>query len=284
MKQTDWNSVSVSCRFDQSDQITEVLEEFGAGSVSLLAPDEDDRTTITALYELDGLDLDQLFSNLENLRQGDVQFQITQEILHGRDWVKESQDKFEPILVNDEMWIVSPWHKVDDSEAKVVTINPGMSFGTGHHPTTRMCLEFLAEHDLSNCEVVDFGCGSGILALAALRLGCRFAWGVDLDNDALDESTDNAERNDLSFRFMAVHPNSLPSDISADLILANLHLDILLELSGTLKSFLSESGWLVMSGILRSQVEQVRKAYEHAFDLEVKYENNWAMIAGERKS
>ena len=284
MKQTDWNSVSVNCRFDQSDQITEVLEEFGAGSVSLLAPDEDDRTTITALYELDGLDLDQLFSNLENLRQGDVQFQITQEILHGRDWVKESQDKFEPILVNDELWIVSPWHKVDDSEAKVVTINPGMSFGTGHHPTTRMCLEFLAKHDLSDYEVVDFGCGSGILALAALKLGCRFAWGVDLDNDALDESTDNAERNDLSFRFMAVHPNSLPSDISADLILANLHLDILLELTGTLKSFLSESGWLVMSGILRSQVEQVRKAYEHAFDLDVKYESNWAMIAGERKS
>ena len=284
MKQTDWNSVSVNCRFDQSDQITEVLEEFGAGSVSVLAPDDDDRTTVTALYELDGLDLDQLFSDLEKFQHDDRQFQITQEILHGRDWVKESQDKFEPILVNDEMWIVSPWHKVDDSEAKVVTINPGMSFGTGHHPTTRMCLEFLAKHDLSDCEVVDFGCGSGILALAALKLGCRFAWGVDMDNDALDESTDNAERNDLSFRFMAVHPNSLPSDISADLILANLHLDILLELTGTLKSFLSESGWLVMSGILRSQVEQVQSAYEDTFDLEVKFEGNWAMISGEKGS
>ena len=284
MKQTDWNSVSVSCRFDQSDQITEVLEEFGAGSVSVLAPDDDDRTTVTALYELDGLDLDQLFSDLEKFQHDDRQFLITQEILHGRDWVKESQDKFEPILVNDELWIVSPWHKVDAPEAKVVTINPGMSFGTGHHPTTRMCLEFLAKHDLSDYEIVDFGCGSGILALAALKLGCRFAWGVDLDNDALDESTDNAERNDLSFRFMAVHPNSLPSDISADLILANLHLDILLELSRTLKSFLSESGWLVMSGILRSQVEQVQSAYEDTFDLEVKYENNWAMSAGERKS
>lgn len=283
MKQADWDSVSVNCRCDRSEKITEILEEFGAESVSVLVSD-DDRTTITALYELGGLDPDQLFSNLEKYRQGDVLFQIKQEILHGRDWVRESQDRFEPILVNDKLMIVSPWHKTDKSKTKVLTINPGLSFGTGHHPTTRMCLEFLTGQNLFDCEVVDFGCGSGILGLAALKLGCRFAWGVDSDNDALDESTDNAERNSLGFHYLAIHSSCVPSDICADLIVANLHLDALLELSGTFKSFLTESGCLVMSGILRSQVDQVQTAYEDMFDLDMKFEDNWALIAGVRKS
>ena len=284
MKNSDFNSVSVSCGCDLSDSVSEILEEFGASSVSVLVPNDDNRTTVTALYELDELNLELLFSNLELLRRDDDQFQIKQETLHGRDWVRESQNRFKPILINDRLWIMSPWHKPDSSVTDTVTINPGLSFGTGHHPTTRMCIEFLTNHRLDDCEVVDFGCGSGILALSALRLGCRFAWGVDTDDDALDESADNADRNDMGFRFMAIHPSNLPSDICADVVLANLHLDTLLELSETLKSLVYDDGWLVMSGILRSQMKQIKQEYEDAFDLDVNYEDNWVLVFGRKKT
>ena len=284
MKNSDFNSVSVSCGCDLSDSVSEILEEFGASSVSVLVPNDDNRTTVTALYELDELNLELLFSNLELLRRDDDQFQIKQETLHGRDWVRESQNRFKPILINDRLWIMSPWHKPDSSVTDTVTINPGLSFGTGHHPTTRMCIEFLTNHRLDDCEVVDFGCGSGILALSALRLGCRFAWGVDTDEDALDESADNADRNDMGFRFMAIHPSNLPSDICADVVLANLHLDALLELSETLKTLVYDDGWLVMSGILRSQMKQIKQEYEDAFDLDVNYEDNWVLVFGRKKT
>ena len=284
MKNSDFNSVSVSCGCDLSDSVSEILEEFGASSVSVLVPNDDNRTTVTALYELDELNLELLFSNLELLRRDDDQFQIKQETLHGRDWVRESQNRFKPILINDRLWIMSPWHKPDSSVTDTVTINPGLSFGTGHHPTTRMCIEFLTNHRLDDCEVVDFGCGSGILALSALRLGCRFAWGVDTDDDALDESADNADRNDMGFRFMAIHPSNLPSDICADVVLANLHLDALLELSETLKTLVYDDGWLVMSGILRSQMKQIKQEYEDAFDLDVNYEDNWVLVFGRKKT
>ena len=284
MKNSDFNSVSVSCGCDLSDSVSEILEEFGASSVSVLVPNDDNRTTVTALYELDELNLELLFSNLELLRRDDDQFQIKQETLHGRDWVRESQNRFKPILINDRLWIMSPWHKPDSSATDTVTINPGLSFGTGHHPTTRMCIEFLTNHRLDDCEVVDFGCGSGILALSALRLGCRFAWGVDTDDDALDESADNADRNDMGFRFMAIHPSNLPSDICADVVLANLHLDALLELSETLKTLVYDDGWLVMSGILRSQMKQIKQEYEDAFDLDLNYEDNWVLVFGRKKT
>ena len=284
MKNSDLNSVSVSCGCGLSDSVSEILEEFGASSVSVLVPNDDNRTTVTALYELDELNLELLFSNLELLRRDDDQFQIKQETLHGRDWVRESQNRFKPILINDRLWIMSPWHKPDSSVTDTVTINPGLSFGTGHHPTTRMCIEFLTNHRLDDCEVVDFGCGSGILALSALRLGCRFAWGVDTDDDALDESADNADRNDMGFRFMAIHPSNLPSDICADVVLANLHLDALLELSETLKTLVYDDGWLVMSGILRSQMKQIKQEYEDAFDLDVNYEDNWVLVFGRKKT
>ncbi len=284
MKNSDLNSVSVSCGCGLSDSVSEILEEFGASSVSVLVPNDDNRTTVTALYELDELNLELLFSNLELLRRDDDQFQIKQETLHGRDWVRESQNRFKPILINDKLWIMSPWHKSDSSVTETVTINPGLSFGTGHHPTTRMCIEFLTNHRLDDCEVVDFGCGSGILALSALKLGCRFAWGVDTDEDALDESADNADRNDMGFRFMAIHPSNLPSDICADVVLANLHLDALLELSETLKTLVYDDGWLVMSGILRSQMKQIKQEYEDAFDLDVNYEDNWVLVFGRKKT
>ena len=284
MSNPDWNCVTVRCGYDQSELITETLEKFGAVSVSITVADSDEQTSVTALYDLDGLNLNALVEELETFRQGNEQFQVEQEILHGRDWVRESQNRFKPLLVNDRLWIISPWHEIESTTADVVTINPGLSFGTGHHPTTRMCLEFLTRHNLSDCEVIDFGCGSGILALSALKLGCRFAWGVDIDSDALDESADNAERNDLGFRYMAIHPDNLPGDIRVNLVLANLQLDMLVELSETLKSLVAENGWLVMSGILNSQVDQIREVYGDSFELNIEQEENWVMVVGENKT
>ncbi len=282
MKEPDWNCVSINCSSDLSETVSEILEGFGAQSVSTTVPDSDGRTDVTALFDSDNMDLDLLQERLKSANCGDDRFRFTQNILHGRDWVLDSQSRFEPILVNDTLWIKAPWHELDVAPKPVLTINPGMSFGTGHHETTHMCLEFLTNHILSDCEVVDFGCGSGILALAAVKLGARFAWGVDIDNDALDESTSNAELNGLSHRFLAVQTDSLPDDVSADVVMANLHLELLIEFADLFDSLISPDGWLVMSGILSSQTDLVSQAYNNKFDLHLRSIGNWSILYGHR--
>ncbi|MDE0309177.1 MAG: 50S ribosomal protein L11 methyltransferase [Acidiferrobacterales bacterium] len=284
MSGSDYTSVAICCGYDMSGSVTEILEIFATCSVSILAPDNDNRTTVTALYEPGSLDLELLFSELEPLAQEDDQFRIKQEIVRDRDWVRDSQNGFKPILISGRLRICAPWHETDASSTNSLIINPGLSFGTGHHATTRMCIEFLTERVLYDCEIVDFGCGSGILALSALKLGSRFAWGIDTDCVALDESTDNADLNNLGFKFIAVHPDDFLSDVQPDVVLANLHLDALLELSETLKSLVYDDGWLAMSGVLRSQVKPVVHEYEDTFDLNVRHDDDWALISGRKKT
>ena len=283
MRYPGWTNVVVDCLFECANSVAELLEEHGALSVSILAADEQVRTTVSGLFDTEYTIGDSLYQDLEPLRQDDSRFAITSEHLEDRDWVREVQQNFKPLQISDRLWIIAPWHQIEARKASQVTINPGMSFGTGQHATTRMCLEFLSELKLKGCDVIDYGCGSGILAISALVLGAEFAWGVDIDPDAVVESTVNAERNGVQDRYMALVPDKISTDVIADIVVANLFENALVDLTHQLTELTAQSGWLALSGILTSQAERVKIRYAHSFDFSLRCDGEWALLVARRK-
>ena len=284
MRYPGWTNVVVDCLFECANTVAEFLEEHGALSVSILAADEQARTTVSGLFDKEFTIGDSLYQDLEPLWQNDSRFSITSEHLEDRDWVREVQQNFKPLQISDRLWIIAPWHQIEARKASQVTINPGMSFGTGQHATTRMCLEFLSELELKGCDVIDYGCGSGILAISALVLGAEFAWGVDIDPDAVVESTVNAERNGVQDRYMALVPDKVSTDVIADVVVANLFENALVHLTHQLTGLTAQSGWLALSGILTSQAERVKIHYADSFDFSLRCEGEWALLVARRKT
>ena len=144
-----------------------------------------------------------------------------------------------------------------------IIINPGISFGTGHHETTWLCAKLLSDLELKGCSVIDYGCGSGVLAISALKLGAAFAWGVDIDPDAVTDSRDNAVLNGVDGNYRCSLPEELPKTFQADIVVANIFADALVGLSDELTRLTRPGGWLILSGILQSQINQVCNAYTH---------------------
>ena len=283
MRNPGWTNVVVDCLFECANTVAELLEEHGALSVSILVADEQARTTVSGLFDKDFTIGDSLDQDLEPLRQDDGRFAITSEHLEDRDWVREVQQNFKPLQISERLWIVAPWHQIEVRKASQVTINPGTSFGSGQHATTRMCLEFLSELELEGCDVIDYGCGSGILAISALVLGAEFAWGVDIDPDAVVESTLNAERNGVQNRYTALVPKKISTDVVGDVVVANLFEDALLRLSSRLTELTAQDGWLALSGILTSQVERVKNRYTKSFDIYTRCEGEWALLVARKR-
>lgn len=198
-----------------------------------------------------------------------------------QDWVRLTQSQFEPIRVNERLWIVPSWHAAPDPGAINLELDPGLAFGTGSHPTTRLCLEWLCAHVQGDASVLDYGCGSGILAIAAAKLGAGRVTGVDIDENALLAAAGNAERNGVTLHL--VH-SAQPLDMQFDIVVANILTNPLCVLAPLLAGRTRPGGQIALSGILSTQVEQVRQAYRPAFDLAVRAEKEgWALLEGVRK-
>lgn len=198
-----------------------------------------------------------------------------------QDWVRLTQSQFEPIRVNDRLWIVPSWHAAPDPQAINLELDPGLAFGTGSHPTTRLCLEWLCGHVRPGASVLDYGCGSGILAIAAARLGAGSVTGVDIDENALAAAADNARRNGVALQLLH---SKHPLDASFDIVVANILTNPLCVLAPLLAGRSRQGGLIALSGILSTQVGQVRQAYRSAFDLTVWAEaEGWVLLEGVRK-
>ncbi len=198
-----------------------------------------------------------------------------------QDWVRLTQSQFEPIRVNERLWIVPSWHAAPDPGAINLELDPGLAFGTGSHPTTRLCLEWLCAHVQDAASVLDYGCGSGILAIAAAKLGAGRVTGVDIDENALLAAAGNAERNGVTLHL--VH-SAQPLDMQFDIVVANILTNPLCVLAPLLAGRTRPGGQIALSGILSTQIEQVRQAYRPAFDLTVWAEKEgWALLEGVRK-
>ena len=273
--------MSVHCLFEQVNSISTVLEDSGALAVTIL-PKPSNRAVVEALFDVNFDHFGVVENQMAPFGDTDAQFRVVQTELADRDWVVESQRSLTPVQVTDRVRIAAPWHAPSDAGKLTVLINPGVSFGTGHHETTLMCAKFLATLNLKGATVVDYGCGSGVLAILALKLGAKLAWGVDIDPDALADSEDNAARNGVQSAYRAVLPDKLPADLTADVVIANLFADALVDLADRLMQLVRSGGWLVLSGILDSQVQQIETRYANDFELNFQNTGQWVAIAGRR--
>jgi ribosomal protein L11 methyltransferase len=208
-----------------------------------------------------------------------------EETIEEQVWERCWLEHFQPQCYGQRLWVLpSGFAEPEQSNAVCLRLDPGLAFGTGTHPTTALCLEWLDGLELSECSVIDYGCGSGILAIAALLLGARRAQCVDLDPQALLATRDNAEKNAVADRLEAGHPKQISLQ-SADVLLANILAGPLVELAPRLTELVRPGGRLVLSGLLREQIADVSTAYQENFHLdEPVCREEWARISAKRKA
>ncbi|CSC86596.1 50S ribosomal protein L11 methyltransferase [Vibrio cholerae] len=203
--------------------------------------------------------------------------------MEDKDWEREWMDNFHPMQFGRRLWICPSWREVPDPQAVNVMLDPGLAFGTGTHPTTALCLEWLDNLDLTGKTVIDFGCGSGILAIAAIKLGAAKVIGIDIDPQALLASKDNAARNGVEDQIEVYLPKDQPEGLVADVVVANILAGPLRELSPTIKGLLKPGGQLAMSGILDTQAESVAEFYRDDLELDpIAEKSEWCRISGRK--
>jgi len=204
------------------------------------------------------------------------------EALDDRDWVRAWMDGYAPMQFGSKLWIVPTGFDAPDPDGVNLLLDPGLAFGTGTHPTTALCLEWLDAHPPVDQVVIDYGCGSGILGIAALKLGAREVWAVDNDPQALVATLDNAQRNAVAAQVKTVMPGDLPA-MHADLLLANILANPLIALAPRFTDFVRPGAALVLSGILADQADSVSEAYRDRFTLQPPAQReDWVRIVGVR--
>jgi len=203
---------------------------------------------------------------------------FTVETLAEQNWVQLTQSQFDPIRVSKRLWIVPSWHDSPDPAAINLILDPGMAFGTGSHPTTRLCLEWLERNVSPICSVLDYGCGSGILAIAAARLGAGRVAGVDIDPLAVEAANANAERNGVNALFA---DSADPVAGEYDVVVANILSNPLRVLAPAICAHVRSGGRLALSGILREQAEEIIGIYAQWLPLQVAdVREDWVCLAG----
>ena len=206
------------------------------------------------------------------------------EQIEDKDWEREWMDNFHPMQFGKRLWICPSWREVPDPKAVNVMLDPGLAFGTGTHPTTALCLEWLDGLGLQGKTVIDFGCGSGILAIAALKLGAKSAVGIDIDPQAILASRNNAEQNGVADRLQLCLSDERPSDLNADVVVANILAGPLKELYPVISQLVKPNGDLGLSGILATQAQSVCNVYAEGFVLALVAEREeWCRITGKLK-
>ncbi|GAB6039767.1 50S ribosomal protein L11 methyltransferase [Endothiovibrio diazotrophicus] len=204
------------------------------------------------------------------------------EALEDRDWVRAWMDNFKPMRFGERLWVVPGGFEPEEPEAVNLHLDPGLAFGTGTHPTTALCLEWLDAHPPQGLRVIDYGCGSGILAVAALLLGASEAVGVDNDPQALTASRDNAAKNGVDARLTVLAPEAPPPQPAA-VVVANILAGPLIELAPRIASLVRPGGALVLSGILARQAEEVSAAYRPWFEMAPPASREeWVRLEGQR--
>jgi len=242
------------------------------------------QTRITALFDAD-TDLNKLTDLISNKLCISPKPPIRSEILEDKDWEREWIKNYKPMKFGTRLWVIPSWIEPPEPECTNLLLDPGLAFGTGTHPTTALCLEWLSNQDLKDLFVIDYGCGSGILGIAALLLGAKNALGVDNDPQALIATRENCRRNGLEEdRFNVVYPGNL-SCSPADVTVANILAGPLIELAPKIAALTKLQGKLILSGILCSQSEDVMTAYKPWFTLNpVTVNGEWVRIDGVKHS
>ena len=205
------------------------------------------------------------------------------EQLEDKDWVREWMDHFHPMQFGERLWICPSWRDVPNPDAVNVMLDPGLAFGTGTHPTTALCLQWLDGLDLAGKTVVDFGCGSGILGIAALKLGAARVIGIDIDPQAIQASRDNAERNGVADQIELYLPADQPQDVEADVVVANILAGPLRELAPLIAGHGKAGSLMALSGVLESQAPELETIYGQWFEMDpTAVKEEWCRLSGRK--
>ena len=247
----DAGALSVSCENARAETAVQVPHFDGSGE-SVSWP----RVKLTALCKVQA-EPEQLLLRACNLAGIAVPIHKLRSI-PDEDWVAKSREQFGPIRVSAHLWIVPTWRSPPEPDAINLVLDPGLAFGTGSHPSTRLCLQWLERSIAGGETVLDYGCGSGILAIAALKLGARRAVGVDIDPDAVATARANARRNDAACEFLE---DCAPLTFTADVVIANILANPLKLLAPILASRCRHGGQIALSGILSDQASEVASCY-----------------------
>lgn len=295
-----WLQISFDIVQDQAPLLEAALENAGALAVTLGDAGDDPQlepppgamplwqgVRLTALFE-DGGEARARVEALASALASQTRSPPLIEQIADRAWERVWLDDFAPTRFGRRLWVCPRGQAPDPAETGpdtvIVELDPGLAFGTGHHATTALCLEWLDAADLAGKTVLDYGCGSGILAIAALRLGAARSIAVDHDPQALEATRDNAGENRVGDRLQVLAPADLPQ-MQAEVLLANILAGPLVELAPRLTELVAPGGDLVLSGILRNQAEQVAAAYRAGFELEPpRTREDWTLIAGRRRN
>ena len=291
-----WLSIAIETDCQHAEALADALLEAGALSASIEDADAGtaaetpqfgepgsvttpgwDRSRVIALLEA-GADASALVAACAPLA-GLVDIpSFTQEEVAEQNWVQLTQSQFDPIRVSDRLWIVPSWHVAPDPEAIVLVLDPGMAFGTGSHPTTRLCLEWLERTVSTDISILDYGCGSGILAIAAAKLGAKEVLGVDIDLQAVSAAKSNAELNTVSARF---EDSTKEIKGQFDIVVANILSNPLKALAPAICAHVRPGGRLALSGILTEQSDDLIEAYSPYVALSVAdSRDGWVCLAG----
>ncbi|MEI6354308.1 MAG: 50S ribosomal protein L11 methyltransferase [Methylococcus sp.] len=241
-----------------------------------------DQTRVIALF--DATPDDSLIAIKARAFFGEQLLSLTSENLEDQVWERAWMAHFKPMCFGQRLWICPTGFEPPEPQAVNVILDPGLAFGTGTHPTTALCLAWLDGLDLEGQRVLDYGCGSGILAIAALRLGASSAMGVDIDPQALTASLDNAEKNGVANRLRLGLPDA-PRGAPSGVVLANILAGPLVALRGDILGTLRVGGLMALSGILREQAAEICAAYDAWIDFDpAKYQEDWVLLTGRKRS
>ncbi len=291
-----WQQIVCQTTADFQDIIVDTMETAGAVSITWQDAEDDpilepkpgemrlwDNLTVTALYDAE-LDLTSLLLTLESHKTDWNIHALVCETVEDQPWERAWMDSYQPMCFGKRLWIYPSWYETPDDDNVKLLLDPGLAFGTGTHPTTALCLEWLDGQDVNGQNVLDYGCGSGILAIAALKLGAKHAVGTDIDPQALQATLDNAERNSINpAQLHTCYPQKLP-DTTYDIVMANILAGPLVELAPHLLAAVKTGGKLVLSGILAEQADSIENAYKNALtDFTISQKEDWIRVSGIRR-
>jgi len=288
-----WHQLSIITDEQTATEVSDFLSELGAVSVTYM--DAEDQpvyepapgetiiwrlTKVIALFEMDAepeIVKTVLFNRFKDKSLQDW----FQEVLEDQTWERTWMEHYHPMKFGDSLWVCPTGQENTEPNTVCMTLDPGLAFGTGTHATTALCLEWLATQDLTNKTIIDYGCGSGILAVAALLLGAKEAHAIDIDPQAITATLANAEKNNVLDKIKCYLPEQF-SPFQADVVVANILAKPLCELSGAISSLLKPAGHLTLSGILNEQADTVIDAYtQHGIKLSPPTsQDDWCRING----
>lgn len=297
-----WTEIVLEVPRQHAEQLSDALMEAGALSVSVEDADEGteaeqplfgepgmepeqnawERSRVVALADADADHAEIVKLACSSCKLGDGNWPFTLRQVAEQDWVRVTQSQFEPIHIGKHIWVVPSWHEAPEPNALVLELDPGLAFGTGSHPTTRLCMEWLEELAPADLSVLDYGCGSGILAMVAKKLGAAQVDGVDIDPQAIESACFNSERNACDVKYF------LPEDFGTthphtryDVVVANILSSPLKLMAPMLAGRVASGGAMVLSGVLARQADEVIAAYAPHIALTVWAEHEgWVALAG----